>query len=53
LKLYRSAKESLWFAFDSTLGWVTFPAEIDGWRKRKPFGGQTIDLCEVPLRLGF
>jgi hypothetical protein len=43
-----------WFAFGPNIGWVTFPAEVDGWRKRQPaIGVDRIELCEIPLRMGF
>jgi hypothetical protein len=55
MKLYRHPQLAThWFAFDLKIGWVTFPAEVGGWRKRQP--AQDIDLIgvqEVPIRLGF
>ena len=55
MKLYRSAKhETRWFAFGPEIGWVMFPAEVDGWQKRQPARGiDPLDVREVPLRLGF
>jgi hypothetical protein len=55
MKLYRSSKYSTrWFAYSPALGWVMFPAEINGWAKReKARGIDPIDVREVPLRLGF
>jgi hypothetical protein len=55
MKLFRSARhETCWFAFGPVIGWVSFPAEIGGWQKRKPACG--VDrraMFEVPLRMGF
>jgi hypothetical protein len=55
MKLFRSAThETRWFAFGASIGWVTFPAEVDGWQKRQPASGiDPLHLREVPLRLGF
>ena len=55
MKLFRSAKhETRWFAFCPEVGWVTFPAEVDGWKKRQPARGiDSLDVREVPVRLGF
>jgi hypothetical protein len=54
LKLYRSTKDTRWFAFDAEIGWVTFPAEVGGWQKRKPYiRTDTIDLRETSLSRGF
>ena len=55
VKLYRSAKDSgRWFAFGPKIGWVMFPAEVDGWQKRQRARGMApIDLHEVPIRMGF
>ena len=54
MKLFRSTKHmSLWFAFGPA-GWVIFPAEVGGWKKRRPATGMDqIDIHEVPIRLGF
>jgi hypothetical protein len=54
VKLYRSTKDSCWFAFGPEIGWVMFPAEVGGWKKRQPtcaadFG----DMREIPLCRGF
>ena len=55
MKLYRSANYAThWFAFQPAIGWVTFPAEIAGWRRRS--SAALIDetsLFEVPIWLGF
>jgi hypothetical protein len=55
VKLYRSMKDSArWFAFGPKIGWVMFPAEVDGWQKRQRARGMApIDLHEVPIRMGF
>ena len=54
LKLYRSIKDILWFAFDPETGWVMFPAEVGGWHKRQASSGvDPTDMREVPLRMGF
>jgi hypothetical protein len=54
-RLYRSPKDlQHWFVFDDSLGWVTFPAQVNGWESRRPIrtvGG--LDLKEVPLSLSF
>lgn len=45
---------ALWFAFGPEVGWVMFPAEVDGWKKRKPARGvDPLDMREVPLRMAF
>jgi len=55
VKLYRSTKDpARWLAFSPVVGWVVFPAEIDGWQKRQPARGiDPIDIREVPLCMGF
>lgn len=54
VKLYRSTKDTRWFAFDPEIGWVMFPGEVDGWQKRRLCGDtDPIDMCEVPLCMGF
>ena len=55
MKLYRSTTDlTRWFAFAPTTGWVSFPAEIDGWRKRRSVSGvNRLVMREVPLRMGF
>ena|ERR1017187_1980811 len=54
VKLYRSTKDTRWFAFGSKVGWVMFPAEVAGWNKRQPTcGADLIDIREVPLCMGF
>jgi hypothetical protein len=54
-RLYRSSRDlQYWFVFDDSMGWVRFPARIDGWADRRPvptvYG---LDLREVPLWLSF
>jgi len=55
MKLYRSRNfPTQWFAFGPGVGWVMFPAEVNGWDKRRPARGlDPVDIREVPLRLGF
>jgi hypothetical protein len=55
MKLYSSKKHPKhWFAYGAETGWVTFPAEIDGWGKRQLARGMDpIDVREVPIRMGF
>lgn len=55
MKLYRSTIDvTRWFVSGPATGWVTFPAEINGWRKRQPvLTVNRFDLREVPLRMGF
>jgi len=54
LKLYRSVKDILWFAFDTETGWVMFPPEVGGWHKRQPSSGvDPTEMREVPIRMGF
>jgi len=51
--LYRSTRDIRWFAFDPEGGWVIFPAEVGGWKKRQPYDVDLIDMREVPLSRGF
>ena len=55
MRLFRSAKhDAHWFASGPKIGWVIFPAEIGGWSKRHPaHRTDLVEVCEVPLRLGF
>ena len=55
MKLYRSSNyPAQWFAYGPNVGWVMFPAEVNGWEKRRPARGfDPVDVREVPLRLGF
>jgi hypothetical protein len=55
LRMYRSARDlEHWFVFEDSLGWVRFPARIDGWAERRPVHTVSgLDLCEVPLWLSF
>jgi hypothetical protein len=53
VKLYRSTKDTRWFAFGSKIGWVMFPAEVAGWNKpQRTCGADLIDMREVPLCMG-
>jgi hypothetical protein len=54
-RLYRSAKDlQHWFVYENSVGWVTFPARINGWAARLPLRTvQGLDLREVPLWLSF
>jgi len=55
MKLYRSTMDlTRWFAFCPATGWVSFPPEIDGWKKRQSVSGiNRLAMREVPLRMGF
>ena len=54
MKLYRSVKDSRWFALGPANVWLSFPAEVGGWRKRQSANDiDPIDMREVPLRMGF
>ena len=54
VRLYRSSNYDEWFAFSRACGWVTFPAETNGWKKRKAARGLSpVGLREVPLCMGF
>jgi hypothetical protein len=55
MKLFRSVKhDTRWFAFGPGIGWVMFPAEVNGWQKRQPARGMDpLSMREVPLGLGF
>lgn len=54
-RLYRSARDlQHWYVFEEPVGWVTFPARINGWVDRRPVRTVSgLDLREVPLRLSF
>jgi hypothetical protein len=54
-RLYRSARDlQHWFVYENAIGWVTFPARINGWAARRPLRTvQGLDLHEVPLWLSF
>jgi len=54
-RLYRSAKDfHHWFVYEDVVGWVRFPAKINGWAERRPVQGlQMLDLREAPLWLSF
>ena len=53
IKLYRSATLPLnWIAYVQGTGWMMFPAEENGWEKRRPARGlDPMHLREVPLHL--
>ena len=53
VKLYRRTKDIRWFAFGPRIGWVMFPAEVAGWKKRQPYDDDLMDMREVPLSRGF
>ena len=54
MKLYRSVNDICWFASDPAIGWVRFPAEVNGWLKRSYVVGVELrDMREVPLSRGF
>lgn len=54
MKLYRSTKDTLWFAFGLKMGWMTFPAEIGGWHQRRRASGMDLsNMREVSIRMGF
>jgi hypothetical protein len=54
VKLYRSTKDTRWFTFGPEIGWMMFPAEVGGWKKRQPASAADIgDMREVPLCMGF
>ena len=40
-----------WIAFSESTGLVVFPAELNGWHKRRPADVGTDQLREVPLHL--
>jgi hypothetical protein len=54
-RLYRSPKDlQHWFVYDDSMGWVTFPARVNGWANRRPVcTTDGLDLKEVPLWLSF
>ena len=54
-RLYRCGRDlEHWFVFEDSVGWVTFPAKVDGWAERRPVQSvHGLDLQEVPLRLSF
>ena len=40
-----------WIAFSEGTGLVAFPAEVNGWQKRRPADVGAGELREIPLRL--
>ena len=55
MRLYRGNNyPTRWFAFSSQTGWVMFPAEFEGWKKRQPARGiDPMHVREIPLRMAF
>ena len=55
VKLYASVDDRQhWIGYTPETGYVIFPAEINGWGKRKPLRGfDPLRIREVPARLGF
>ena len=54
-RLYRSPRDlQHWFVFVEPMGWLSFPAKINGWSERRAvrtvYG---LNLREVPLWLSF
>jgi hypothetical protein len=54
-RLYWSADhQNYWIGYTAETGYVIFPAEADGWTKKKPFQGfDPLRIREVPARLAF
>ncbi len=54
-RLYVSSDDHQhWIAYTPETGYVIFPAELDGWSKRKQYHGfDPIAIREVPTRLAF
>ena len=54
IALYRSPNLlSHWIAHSEHLGWLLFPAKVNGWSERKPYQGDTRRLSRVSARMGF
>ena len=53
MKLFKSTKNpARWFAYSPSTGWVMFPGEDNGWKRRQPARGvDPIDVREVPIAL--
>ena len=53
--LYRSGTHPQhWFAYTLVIGWVIFPAKVNGWEdRRKAAGLDPIHLREVPFWMAF
>ena len=52
--LYRSPNLlSHWVAYSNRLGWIMFPAKLNGWNERRLYRGDTGILTRIPARLGF
>jgi hypothetical protein len=54
-KLYRCTKDlEHWYFHNDGMGWVRFPARINGWVDRRPLSTvHGLDLRPVPLWLAF
>jgi hypothetical protein len=55
VKLYRStAHLHHWIAYADDIGWVVFPAQVNGWNRRQAATGlHPGSLFEIPLWLAF
>jgi hypothetical protein len=55
VKLYRSAVyPNHWVAYRDDLGWVLFPAEVNGWARRLPAPPLSVEhLSQIPVWLSF
>ena len=55
IQLYRSPTHPQhWVAWSERSGWLLFPAEFDGWRRRQPYPSvNPLCLQPVPLWLAF
>lgn len=43
-----------WLVWSEDLGWVRFPAEINGWERRRPATNVARDILQpVPLGMAF
>jgi hypothetical protein len=53
MKLYRSRKyPTRWYAYQPGVGFLMFPATVNGWDKRQQARGlDPLDVREVPLSL--
>lgn len=53
MKRYRSTMYSArWLVFSRKIGWLMFPAEVGGWKKREPARGiGPLEMREIPLSL--
>ena len=55
VQLFRSAVHlNEWIAYSDNIGWVMFPAKLNGWSERKPAGGlDPGHLRRIPLDRAF